>query len=51
MPVMWVSPFLACPLGTPAEVNANAIALAATARQGIDQFIAGSSRHGARSAR
>ena len=47
MPVTWVSPFLACPLGAPAEVNAIATAPAATARPGIDQFIAGSSRHGA----
>src|SRR6185437_10350779 len=50
-PVTWVSPFLACPVGAPApEVKAIAMALAATARQGIDHFIAGSSRHGARSA-
>jgi hypothetical protein len=39
---------LACPVGTPAaKVNAMAIAQAATARQGIDRFTAGSSRHGA----
>src|SRR5690349_18309528 len=47
-PVTWVSPFLASPVG--ADVNAIAMAPAARARHGIDHFIAGSSRHGARSA-
>src|ERR1700760_4920686 len=47
-PVMWVSPFLAWPLGAPAAGGkAIAMTLAAAARQGVDQFIAGSSRHGA----
>jgi hypothetical protein len=39
MPVMWVSPFLACPVGAPAaDVKAIATAQAATVREGIDHF-------------
>jgi hypothetical protein len=40
-PVTWVSPFLACPVGTPAaRVNGMAIAQAARARHPIDHFTA-----------
>src|SRR5271168_3407931 len=52
MPVTWVSPFLACPVGAPAaDVNGMAIAQAAKTRHGSVQFTVGSSRHGARPAR
>src|SRR5271170_6662462 len=37
MPVIWVSPFLACPVGAPAA-DANATAQVATVREGIDHF-------------
>jgi hypothetical protein len=39
MPVIWVSPFLACPVGAPAaDVKAIATAQAATVREGIGHF-------------